>query len=86
MSKLNKRGDKMVKEEDLTKEGNELLIKEWKESYRKEILDGIDKAIERGNADKNTLWIMRELIDEGAIRPRKKTIDEYFEEQERLNK
>ena len=76
----------MVKEDDLTKEGNDLLIKEWEESYKKELLNGIDKAIERGNTDTNVLWLMRGLIDEGAVRPKKKTIEEYFEEQDKLNK
>jgi hypothetical protein len=86
MSKQNKRGVKMVKEDDLTKEGNDLLIKEWEEGWKKELLDGINKAIERGNADKDVLWIMRELVGEGAVRPKKKTIEEYFEEQDKLNK
>ena len=86
MMKNKRRGETMVNESDLTDEGNDLLIKEWEEGYKKELLKSIDKTIKRGKADKNVLWIMRELVGEGAVRPKKKTIEEYFEEQERLNK
>ena len=76
----------MVKEDDLTKEGNDILIEEWEERIKKPLLDGIDEAINRGKVDKSVLWIMRELVDDGTVRPRKKTIEEYFEEQDKLNK
>lgn len=86
MGKTNKRGGQMVKEKDLINEGNDLLIKEWEDNFKKELLEGIDQAIARGNTDKSVLWVMKELLDEGAVKPRKKTIEEYFEEQDKLNK
>lgn len=76
----------MTKENDLIDKGNELLKSEWETYYKQQYLDGIEQAIKRGKADKSVLWIMRELLDEGVVKPRKKTIEEYFEEQEKLNK
>ena len=57
----------------------------WQD-YKKAIMEGIDRAIERGNTDVDVLYIMKELLDDGVVRPNKKTIEEYFEEQDRLNK
>jgi hypothetical protein len=86
MEKTKLRGVAMHKD-DLIEEGNKLLKEEWENTFKKQFMDSIDEAIKRGNADTNVLWVMKELLDDGVIvRPRKKTIEEYFEEQERLNK
>jgi len=86
MEKTKMRGVAMNKD-DLIDEGNKLLKDEWENHFKKQFKDSIDEAIKRGNADTSVLWIMKELLDDGVIvKPRKKTIEEYFEEQERLNK
>jgi len=75
----------MVKESDLINEGNKLLIEEW-EDQKKSFINDIDEVIARGNGDKYVLQIMKGFLEEGIVKPRKKTIEEYFEEQDRLNK
>ena len=75
----------MVKESDLSNEGNDLLIQEW-DDWNTEFKNSIDNVIEKGTANKEVLWIMKERLDEGDVRPRKKTLEEYFEEQDKLNK
>lgn len=67
-------GNSMVKKEDISE------LEAW-EDYKKVLKQGIDEAIERGKVDRDVLYIMKELLDDGIIRPKKKTIEEYFEEQ-----
>ena len=57
----------------------------WQD-YKDAIMKGIDQAIERGKTDVGVLYIMKELLDDGVVKLKKKTIEEYFEEQDRLNK
>lgn len=66
-------------------EGNDLILDAWEEQ-KEALRSGIDEAIQRGKVDRDVLYIMKELLDEGIVRPRKKTIEEYFDEQEHLNK
>lgn len=49
--------------------------KEWKD----EVLAEIDKAIQRGNVDKETLELMKELVKNAKL---KTSMTEYFKDQE----
>jgi len=66
-------------------EGDDLIIEAWEE-HKTALRDGIEEAINRGKVDRDVLYIMRELLDEGLVKPKKKTIEEYFEEQEQRDK
>ena len=68
----------VIKEE----EGNDLIREAWEE-HKLAIRDSIDEAIQRGKVDRDVLYIMKELLEEGIVKPKKKTIEEYFEEQEK---
>lgn len=48
---------------------------EWKD----EVMAELDKAIQRGNTDPDTLKVMKELLKGAKAR---KSISEYFNEQE----
>ena len=69
----------------LIDEGNNMLIEAWNE-HVDDLRENIDKVAERGKVDKGVLLVMKELLSDGVVRPRKKTIEEYFEEQDKLNK
>jgi len=66
----------------MTEEQNDGIWQDYKEAIKK----GIDQAIERGNTDVDVLYIMKELLDDDVVRPKKKSIEDYFEEQDILNK
>lgn len=74
----------MTEEKTLVEEGNKLLLSEWK-NFEQELINGIDEALKRGNTDPVTLRIMKELLGAGEVKVKKKTIEEYFEEQDKLN-
>ena len=48
-----------------------------KQEWKDEILYEIDKAIQRGNVDKDTLQVMKELLKGAKAR---KSISEYFKQ------
>ena len=70
---------------NLTDEGNDILIEAWNE-HLEIFKENIDKAVGRGKVDKETLLVMKELLSEGIVVTKKKTIEEYFEDQDKLNK
>jgi hypothetical protein len=53
------------------------LITSW-EKNKEVLLQNIDEVIDRGNIDKETLVVMKEIIS--AAKMKKRTMTEYFED------
>ena len=49
------------------------------QDWKKNLLNQLDAAIERGNVDKETLELMKELLKNARV---KTSITEYFKDQE----
>ena len=55
------------------------VITSW-EKDKEVLLQNIDEVIDRGNIDKETMVVMKEIIN--AAKTKKRTMAEYFEERQ----